>query len=87
LREGGKKVGLFRPITLWPFPYKQLEKTIEKIKKIFVIEMNLGQMIDDVKITNRKNLPIYFYGRPGGGVPTPEEISNFVLSHIAGGRR
>ncbi|MCM8803710.1 MAG: 3-methyl-2-oxobutanoate dehydrogenase subunit VorB [Candidatus Omnitrophica bacterium] len=84
LRKEGFKIGLFRPITLWPFPYKQLQKEIEKIKKIFVVEMNLGQMIDDVKISNIKNLPIYFYGRPGGGVPTSEEISNFIISCIKG---
>jgi len=77
-RENGIKIGLFRPVTLWPFPYTQLEKIIEKVKKIYVIEMNLGQMIDDVKIANRKNLPVYFYGRPGGGVPTPEEIYRFI---------
>lgn len=78
LREKGKKIGLFRPITLWPYPYKQLEKTIEKAEKIAVIEMNLGQMIDDVKIANRKNLPVHFYGRPGGGVPSSEEIERFL---------
>lgn len=87
LREKGEKVGLFRPITLWPFPYKELEETIRKMKKIFVVEMNLGQMIDDVKIANRKNLPVYFYGRPGGGVPAPEEISRFVRLHLVGVRR
>lgn len=81
LREKNIKAGLFRPITLWPYPYKELEKTIDKMKKIFVFEMNLGQMVDDVKISNRKNLPLYFYGRPGGGVPTPEELVRFILSN------
>jgi len=87
LREKGERFGLFRPVTLWPYPYKELEKIIEKAKRIFVIEMNLGQMLDDVKIANRKNLPIYFYGRPGGGVPTPEEIITFLTSHLQGGKR
>lgn len=79
LNEKGIKVGLFRPITLWPYPYRELEEIISNKEKIFVIEMNLGQMLDDVKIANRKNLPIYFYGRPGGGVPTPEEIAKFII--------
>jgi 2-oxoglutarate ferredoxin oxidoreductase subunit alpha len=82
LREKGVKTGLFRPITLWPFPYIQLEEEIKKKEKLFVVEMNLGQMIDDVKIANRKNLPVYFYGRPGGGVPTPEEIVRFIEKNL-----
>lgn len=73
-REKGIKTGLFRPITLWPFPYLQLSEFIKRAKKILVVEMNLGQMLDDVKIANRSNRRIFFYGRPGGGVPTPEEI-------------
>jgi len=73
-REYRIKAGLFRPITLWPFPYSQLSEFIERTKKVLVVEMNLGQMLDDVKIANRSNRRIFFYGRPGGGVPTPEEI-------------
>lgn len=73
-REKGIKAGLFRPITLWPFPYDDLSHFIKSVKKILVVEMNLGQMLDDVKIANRANKRIFFYGRPGGGVPTPEEI-------------
>ena len=73
-REKGIKASLFRPITLWPFPYLQLSEFIKRAKKILVVEMNLGQMLDDVKIANRSNRRIFFYGRPGGGVPTPEEI-------------
>ncbi|MCK9266450.1 3-methyl-2-oxobutanoate dehydrogenase subunit VorB [bacterium] len=73
-RKEGIKAGLFRPVTLWPFPYEELAKQAEKAKKIFVVEMNLGQMLDDVKIAIKNNIRIFFYGRPGGGVPSSEEI-------------
>ena len=73
-RAAGIKAGLFRPVTLWPFPYEELAKLAGKAKKIFVVEMNMGQMIDDVKIAVKNNIRIFFYGRPGGGVPSSEEI-------------
>ncbi len=73
-RREGMKLGLFRPISLWPFPYKALEKLAEKGKKFLVVEMNLGQMLDDVKIAIGNRAKISFYGRPGGGIPTPGEI-------------
>ncbi|HNS32620.1 MAG TPA: 3-methyl-2-oxobutanoate dehydrogenase subunit VorB [bacterium] len=73
-REEGIKAGLFRPVTLWPFPYEELARQAGKAKKIFVVEMNLGQMIDDVRIAVKNNIRIFFYGRPGGGVPSSEEI-------------
>jgi len=73
-RKEGIKVGLFRPITLWPFPYNELRTCINKVKKILVVELNLGQMLDDVKIAVNNRARIFFYGRPGGGVPSPDEI-------------
>lgn len=73
-REQGIRAGLFRPVTLWPYPSEVLKGMAEKVKKIFVVEMNCGQMLDDVKIAVKNNSRIFFYGRPGGGVPTPEEI-------------
>ena len=73
-RKAKIKAGFFRPVTLWPFPYEQLKSEIDKVNKVFVVEMNAGQMIDDVKIAAKKNIRVFFYGRPGGGVPTPEEI-------------
>ncbi|MCL5408944.1 MAG: 3-methyl-2-oxobutanoate dehydrogenase subunit VorB [Candidatus Omnitrophica bacterium] len=74
-RMEGVKIGLFRPVTLWPFPYKELSEQIKKVKKILVVEMNLGQMLEDVKISASKwNGKIFFYGRPGGGIPDPKEI-------------
>lgn len=76
------KIGLFRPITLFPFPYEELKEVARKVKKIFVFEMNLGQMLEDVKIAVEDSEKIEFYGRPGGGVPTSEELLNFILKRI-----
>ncbi|MGB9643388.1 MAG: 3-methyl-2-oxobutanoate dehydrogenase subunit VorB [Candidatus Ratteibacteria bacterium] len=74
-RQEGMNIGLFRPVTLWPFPYSQLADCMKDTKKILVVEMNLGQMMDDVKIAARNSdARIFFYGRPGGGVPNPDEI-------------
>ncbi|MCM8769213.1 MAG: 3-methyl-2-oxobutanoate dehydrogenase subunit VorB [Candidatus Omnitrophica bacterium] len=73
-RKEDIRVGLFRPLTLWPFPYKQLRSYLDKVEKVLVVELNLGQMLDDVRIAAGDKRRIFFYGRPGGGVPTPEEI-------------
>ncbi|MCM8829522.1 MAG: 3-methyl-2-oxobutanoate dehydrogenase subunit VorB [Candidatus Omnitrophica bacterium] len=73
-RAQGIKAGLFRPVTLWPYPSEHLKRIAEKVKKILVVEMNCGQMVEDVKLAVKKDTHIFFYGRPGGGVPTPEEI-------------
>ncbi len=74
LREKGTKIGLFRPITLWPFPEKDLKKIAQHVDSFLVIEMSCGQMIDDVRLSIDCRRPVYFYGRSGGGVPTEEEI-------------
>lgn len=71
-RETGMKVGLFRPITLFPFPETQLASLAEDAN-FFVVELNTGQMIEDVKIATRGK-PVDFYGKPPGSLPTPEEI-------------
>ncbi|MFP4466668.1 MAG: 3-methyl-2-oxobutanoate dehydrogenase subunit VorB [Candidatus Goldiibacteriota bacterium] len=76
------KTGLFRPITLWPFPYKELKEAAKKVKKIFVFEMNNGQMLDDVKIALEGSCEIEFYGRPGGGVPTSKELADVIRSRV-----
>ncbi len=71
-RESGLKVGLFRPITLFPFPEPQLKAMAEK-KSFLVVELNTGQMLEDVKIC-ALGKPVDFYGQPPGSLPTPEEI-------------
>ncbi len=73
-RKNGIKAGLFRPITLWPYPEKELQKTAEKVKKVLVVEMSMGQMVEDVRISLKSRLPIEFHGRTGGIVPTPAEV-------------
>jgi len=77
-KEEGIKVGLIRPITLFPFPAEVIRKTVKKIPRILVVEMNTGQMVDDVKLSIEDKVKLGFYGRPGGGIPTPED----VLRHI-----
>ncbi len=81
VREEGLKVGLFRPISLWPFPTKILKEISRKVKHLFVFEMNMGQMVEDVKLAVDGGAEIHFYGRPGGIIPTPLEISRIISSY------
>lgn len=81
VREEGLKVGLFRPISLWPFPTKVLKELSRKVKHLFVFEMNMGQMVEDVKLAVDGGVEIHFYGRPGGIIPTPLEISRIISSY------
>jgi 2-oxoglutarate ferredoxin oxidoreductase subunit alpha len=74
LREKGIKAGLVRPITLFPFPYQTFAQISDKIKKILVVEMNLGQMVEDVKLGVCGKAEVFFYGRTGGMVPSYDEI-------------
>lgn len=73
-REDGLKVGLFRPITLWPFPLTQLQEVAKGKKGILVVEINAGQMIDDVRLVVNGKEQVEHFGRLGGIVPEPEEI-------------
>ncbi len=73
-REDGLKVGLFRPITLWPFPLTQLQEVAKGKKGILVVEINAGQMIDDVRLAVNGKEQVEHFGRLGGIVPEPEEI-------------
>jgi 2-oxoglutarate ferredoxin oxidoreductase subunit alpha len=72
--EEGLKVGLARPITLWPFPKDQIRKAAQNVKGILVVELDAGQMIEDVKLTVECRVDVEHYGRLGGNVPTPDEI-------------
>ncbi len=73
-RAEGIKAGLVRPITLWPFPEKALEATIASAKEYLVVEMNMGQMVEDVRLCIEGRRPVEFYGRCGGVIPTPAEV-------------
>jgi 2-oxoglutarate/2-oxoacid ferredoxin oxidoreductase subunit alpha len=74
LREEGYKVGLFRPLTLWPFPEKALQSRVNQIKGWMSIELSAGQMIEDVQLAVKGKAPIAFFGRQGGMTPEPEDI-------------
>ena len=80
LREEGVKVGLLRPITLWPFPFRVIKEFSKKVKHFFVFEMNMGQMVEDVKLGLEGNGEVHFYGRPGGVILTPLEIARVISS-------
>jgi 2-oxoglutarate/2-oxoacid ferredoxin oxidoreductase subunit alpha len=73
-RQQGIKVGWIRPITLWPFPMEQIGRAAEDFRIFLVVEMSCGQMVEDVKLAIAGKAPVLFYGRPGGGVPTVEQI-------------
>ena len=84
-RESGLKVGLLRPITLWPFPNKVLHSYIGKnIKGILSMELNAGQMIEDVKLAVECKIKVEHFGRLGGIVPTPDEVLNALKEKIIG---
>ena len=81
-REEGLKVGLFRPITLWPFPSKQSAEMARGKKGILVAEINAGQMVEDVRLAINGALPVEYFGRLGGIVPEPEEIVNALKEKL-----
>ncbi|WP_066499289.1 3-methyl-2-oxobutanoate dehydrogenase subunit VorB [Abyssisolibacter fermentans] len=82
--ELGIKVGLIRPITLWPFPFASFEKIEDTTKAVLTVEMSTGQMIDDVKIAMNGRMPVEFYGRTGGMVPTPDAIVEKIKKIVGG---
>ena len=79
-REEGLKVGLFRPITLWPFPTKEIAELAKTKKGILVVEINAGQMVQDVRLAVNGAVPVEQFGRLGGIVPEPEEIVDALKS-------
>ena len=73
-RAKGVKAGLIRPITLWPFPVDALEAAVPTAKAFLTVEMNMGQMVDDVRLAVNGRRPVEFFGRTGGVIPTPVEV-------------
>jgi 2-oxoglutarate ferredoxin oxidoreductase subunit alpha len=73
-KEKGIKVGIFRPITLFPYPYDTLNKLADRVKGFLTVEMNAGQMVEDVRLAVNGKIPVDFMGKMGGIIPTPEEI-------------
>lgn len=73
-RETGIQAGLIRPITLWPFPTEQINRAAEEFRIFLTVEMSCGQMVEDVKLAVAGKSPVVFYGRPGGGIVTVEDV-------------
>ena len=73
-REGGLRAGLFRPITLWPFPAQALRDAARDARAVLSVEMSAGQMVEDVRLSIEGAVPVYHHGRMGGMVPTPDEV-------------
>ena len=73
-RKQGIKVGLFRPITLWPFPKKEIAAAAMRVEKVLTVELSNGQMVEDVRLALNGKRPVEFYGRVGGNVPGVEEL-------------
>lgn len=84
-REEGIKVGLLRPITLFPFPTKQLNKLADQVKGMLTVEMNAGQMVEDVRLATNGKTTVSHFGRQGGIIPSPEEVVEIIKSHLIGG--
>ena len=77
-RAHGVKLGLLRPISLWPFPKRELKALTARLKAVLVCELSWGQMVEDVRLVVGDRVPVHFYGRKGGMVPSPEEILDKV---------
>lgn len=82
LKREGMNIGLFSPVTLWPFPYKQLKQLTADKKAVFVFELSSGQMVQDVEFALDRTLPVYFYGRMGGEVFSEKDIVKFVKKKL-----
>jgi 2-oxoglutarate/2-oxoacid ferredoxin oxidoreductase subunit alpha len=74
-RESGLRLGIFRPISLWPFPSDELAALASRVRAIVVLELSAGQMVEDVRLAVCGRVPVFFHGRTGGMVPTPTEVA------------
>jgi 2-oxoglutarate/2-oxoacid ferredoxin oxidoreductase subunit alpha len=84
-REKGIKVGLLRPITLFPFPKKPIAALAKQVKGMLVVEMNAGQMIEDVQLAAGCAIPVKHFGRMGGVIPSPGEVVEALKQKLIGG--
>ncbi|MGZ6340010.1 MAG: 3-methyl-2-oxobutanoate dehydrogenase subunit VorB [Candidatus Limnocylindrales bacterium] len=86
-RAEGLRVGLFRPISLWPFPEPQLRSLADRMRGILVVELSAGQMVEDVRLAVEGRCPVAFHGRTGGMVPSPDEVAAALAElNTKGGR-
>ncbi|OQB15940.1 MAG: 2-oxoglutarate oxidoreductase subunit KorA [Firmicutes bacterium ADurb.Bin193] len=81
-RENGIKAGLIRPITLWPFPSDVISAAAKKVKAILCVEMSMGQMVEDVRLSAAGACPVHFYGRTGGVVPIPADVYDEIRRYV-----
>lgn len=86
-RAEGIKAGLIRPITIWPFPAENIAKAAEKVDEILVVEMSMGQMVEDVQLYANGKSNVSFFGRTGGIVPSPKEVLNEIRRLSKGGNK
>ena len=83
-RKEGIKVGLIRPITLWPFPVAPFEKALDSVKAFISVELNMGQMIEDVRLATKCKKPVYLCNRTGGMIPSPDEVLESIRNAMKG---
>ncbi len=86
-RKQGIKVGLIRPITLWPFPTAPYKKAADKVKEIISVELSMGQMIEDVKLATECRVPVTLCNRTGGMIPSPEQVLEAIVKAAKGGTK
>jgi len=84
-REKGIKAGLVRPITLWPFPVDAVKRAAAQARCLLTVEMSMGQMVDDVRLASECKVPVHFYGRTGGMIPTPAAVLSEIEKLVKGG--
>jgi 2-oxoglutarate ferredoxin oxidoreductase subunit alpha len=84
LREGGKRVGLIRPITLYPFPKQAVHDASGRARSVLVIELSTGQMVEDVEWSSGGGVPVHFFGKTGGNIPTPEDLAEEIAKILDG---
>jgi 2-oxoglutarate ferredoxin oxidoreductase subunit alpha len=85
-RAKGIKAGLLRPITLWPFPTQAIAEAANHVQAFLTVEMSMGQMVDDVRLAVNGKVPVAFYGRTGGIIPTPQEVLEQIEKIAEGGQ-
>ncbi len=86
-RKEGIKVGLIRPITLWPFPNEAFRKAADKVDCFISVELSMGQMIEDIRLASECKKPVYLCNRVGGMIPSPEMVLESIKAHSKGGTK
>ena len=81
-RENGMKVGLIRPITLWPFPEKAIDRCVPHVKGIMSVELNAGQMVEDIRLVANGRVPVCHFGRMGGMIASPDEVYEAIVKQL-----